>query len=266
MARGLARGPLLHELYTILAEYYDCIYSAYLSKVPDIVNSVEVIFRVHSKIPVKRVLDLACGTGGPTVELARRGYEVVGVDINEEVLRIAEAKSKATGVNVRLIRMDMKSLDLGEVFDAATIFFSSIQYVGPWNELTSFLGRLRRNVREGGVVVFDAMNPLYLHTVESKPIVWDVYCKSGERLLLIDYREVDPFAQTMRFKRLVHVIREGRLVKVVLVDDLLYLYTVNEYKLALERAGFEVVTVYRGYGDVKGCPSEGRIVVVGRAV
>ncbi len=256
----------MHEMYTVLAEYYDCIYSAYLSKVPDMINSVEEIFSVHARIPVKRILDLACGTGGPTIELARRGYEVVGVDVNREVLRIAEAKSRALGMNVRFIKMDMKSLDLDEIFDAATIFFSSIQYIGPWSELASFFGKLRRHVKEGGVVVFDAMNPLYLYAAEGKPVAWDVQCENGDRLFLIDYREVDPVAQTMRFKRLVHIMREGKLAKVVLVDDLLYLYTVNEYKLAMERAGFEVVAVYKGYQEVRGCPSERRIVVVGRAV
>jgi SAM-dependent methyltransferase len=253
-------------MYTILAEYYDCIYSSYLSKVPSIIDSVEKIFRTHSKIPVRRVLDLACGTGGPTIELARRGYEVVGVDVNEEVLRIAEAKSRAAGVNIRLVRMDMKSLDLGEVFDAATIFFTSIQYIGPWGELTSFLKKLRKHVKTGGVVVFDAGNPLYPSAAEGRPIAWDVLCENGDRLFLVDYHEVDPLAQTLRFKRLVHVMREGKLAKAVLVDDLLYLYTVNEYRLALERAGFEVAAVYRGYGDLRGCPSDRRIVAVARAV
>ena len=257
----------MHEMYTVLAEYYDCIYSSYLSKVPEMIDSVERIFDAHSRIPVRRVLDLACGTGGPTIELAKRGYEVVGVDVNGEVLRIAEAKARAAGVSIGFVRMDMKSLDLEGVFDAVTIFFSSIQYVGPWRELVSFLRKLRSHLKTGGVVVFDASNPLYLGAAaEGKPYAWDVSCENGDRLFMVDYREVDPFAQTMRFKRLVNVLREGRLVKTVLVDDPIYLYTVNEYKLALEQAGFEVAAVYKGYGELKGCPSDRRIVVVARAV
>lgn len=69
----------MHEMYTVLAECYDCIYSSYLSKIPGMIDSVERIFDAHSGIPVRRVLDLACGTGGPTIELAKRGYEVVGL-------------------------------------------------------------------------------------------------------------------------------------------------------------------------------------------
>lgn len=182
------------------------------------------------------------------------------------MLRIAEAKARAAGVSIDFVRMDMRSLDLEGVFDAVTIFFSSIQYVGPWRELVSFLRKLRNHLKTGGVVVFDASNPLYLGAAaEGKPYVWDVSCENGDRLFMVDHREVDPFAQTMRFKMLVNVLREGRLVKTVLVD-LIYLYTVNEYKLDLEQAGFEVAAVYKGYGELRGRPSDRRVVVVRKAV
>ena len=44
--------------------------------------------------PVKNVLDLACGTGSLTWELARRGYQMTGVDLSSEMLSLAEEKCR----------------------------------------------------------------------------------------------------------------------------------------------------------------------------
>jgi len=62
-----------HVLYSVLAGYYDVIYQDYLtSVVPRLVDFVEEVFKRDAGRPVKEVLDLACGTGGPTLELAKK--------------------------------------------------------------------------------------------------------------------------------------------------------------------------------------------------
>lgn len=94
----------MHELYTVLAEYYDTIYKSRAERVKEEIDFVEEIFREDAKREVKRVLDLACGTGIPTLELAERGYEVLGLDLHEEMLRVARRKAEARGLNVKFIR------------------------------------------------------------------------------------------------------------------------------------------------------------------
>ena len=77
-------------MYTGLAKYYDAIYRDYLrSVVPKLVNAYEECFRKFAKREIKKVLDVACGTGGPTLELASRGYPVVGADLHREVIELA---------------------------------------------------------------------------------------------------------------------------------------------------------------------------------
>lgn len=84
----------MHELYTVLAEYYDAIYRKRAERVKKEIDFVEEIFKKDAKRSVKKVLDLACGTGIPTLELAERDYEIVGLDLHEEMLEVAKRKAE----------------------------------------------------------------------------------------------------------------------------------------------------------------------------
>jgi SAM-dependent methyltransferase len=65
----------------------------------------------------ERVLDMACGTGRHSHELARRGFEVVGVDISPDLLAIAEADAEAESLNASFLAADLRELDFDEEFD-----------------------------------------------------------------------------------------------------------------------------------------------------
>ena len=65
----------------------------------------------------ERVLDMACGTGRHSHELARRGFEVVGVDISPDLLAIAEADAEAESLNASFLAADLRELDFDQEFD-----------------------------------------------------------------------------------------------------------------------------------------------------
>src|SRR3954452_18570969 len=83
--------------------------------------------------PVKAVLDLACGTGVLTRQLAARAESVVGLDASEAMLR--EARERTDSPRVRYARGDFRDFDLGESFDAAVCGGDSLNYVGSADEL-----------------------------------------------------------------------------------------------------------------------------------
>jgi demethylmenaquinone methyltransferase / 2-methoxy-6-polyprenyl-1,4-benzoquinol methylase len=102
--------------------------------------------------PGDRVLDLCCGTGDLALLLARGvgdGGGVIGVDISEEMLRIAQRKAVAAGLQgrVKLVLGDAESLGLRDgAFDVATVGFGVRNTVHP----EAALREIRRVLRPGG--------------------------------------------------------------------------------------------------------------------
>ena len=67
------------------------------------------------------VLDLACGTGRLTIELAKRGLECVGIDKSASMLSMAQAKSKALGFDIFYLQEDIRKFQLEQKFDLITM-------------------------------------------------------------------------------------------------------------------------------------------------
>lgn len=65
----------------------------------------------------ERVLDLACGIGRHSLELSRRGFEVVGVDISGQLIEIAAGEAELQGLDISWIEADLRELDLEDEFD-----------------------------------------------------------------------------------------------------------------------------------------------------
>src|SRR5215831_6155701 len=81
---------------------------------------IERVFDTYGERPIRRVLDLGCGTGGHAVPLAERGYEVVGVDRAPDMVHRAEAR----GSSARFEVGDIANVVLDESFDAALMMFA----------------------------------------------------------------------------------------------------------------------------------------------
>jgi SAM-dependent methyltransferase len=116
---------------------------------------VEEIFR-HADRPVRSILDLGCGTGRHSVELARRGYELVGVDLSEGMLERARQRAigKAAG-STTFLRGDIQTIQLERRFDAVLSMFAVVGYQISDRAVRSTLANVRRHLEPGGVFVFD---------------------------------------------------------------------------------------------------------------
>ncbi|EHR78926.1 SAM-dependent methyltransferase [Thermococcus litoralis DSM 5473] len=247
----------MHELYTVLAEYYDAIYRKRAERVRMEIDFVEEIFKNDAKREVKRILDLACGTGIPTLELAERGYDVIGLDLHEEMLKVARRKAEERGLDVEFFQGDALEITFENEFDAITMFFSSIMYFDEENLKKLFNGVVKA-LRPGGVFIADF--PCWFYEGSNGPIVWDEQ-KGEEKLVITDWREVEPAFQKLRFKRLVQIIKPNGDTKAFFVDDELQIYTPREMRL-LARGHFSEVRIY---GNLKRelAPNDRRYWLVG---
>ncbi|WP_461864965.1 class I SAM-dependent methyltransferase [Thermococcus sp.] len=233
----------MHELYTVLAEYYDSIYRRRAERIEKEIDFIEEVFKEDVELEVKRVLDLACGTGIPTLELARRGYNVTGLDLHEEMLAVARGKARKEGLNIEFLQGDALEIDFEEEFDAVTMFFSSITYFDD-SAIMELFNSVKKALKHGGVFVADF--PAWHYGGRDGPIIWDEQ-RSDERLVITDWREIEPATEKLHFKRLVQIIKPDGSVRAFMVDDELNIYTPREMRLLAERCFREV----RIYGNMK---------------
>lgn len=238
----------LPPLYSGYARYYDVIYAEYLRRVvPRLVDFAVEVLRREAEREVRDVLDVACGTGGPTLELARRGFRVVGVDVSPAMVEIARRKAAEAGVDARFEVVDMRELEYEEEFDAATCFFTSINYNVTDGDLERTLRGVYRALRRGGVFLADAPNPLRARRwLEGVPSAWRVDGE-GVSILVIDAVAMSSVSGLIDWNRTLLISEEGRLTMVA-DRHRLRAYTAGELKLFARLAGFRRARIY---GDMK---------------
>lgn len=111
------------------------------------------------------VCDCACGTGSLTVQFAKRGLKVVGVDRSAEMLEIASEKARKVGTQILFVRQDMSKLTLPKPVDAIICGCDGVNYLTTPSRLADFFQRARQSLRVGGVLTFDISSPYKLKYV-----------------------------------------------------------------------------------------------------
>lgn len=102
------------EFFNLHAPHYDK--NTFTAWTATEVSFLENLFKLPSG---SRILDVGCGTGRHSVELAKRGYQVTGVDISPGMLDVARKKAGEAGVEVEFIEADATQIQFEPVFDAA---------------------------------------------------------------------------------------------------------------------------------------------------
>ena len=163
--------------YSFLAGYYDQLtydvdYAAWA-------DYIEKHFQKRP-LPGRTVLDLACGTGSLTWELALRGYELIGVDQSPEML--AEAAEKNRGVSPIepiFLCQPMEKLDLYGTIDACVCCLDSVNYVTRPQKLQKAFERVHLFLMPGGLFLFDVNTPEKLAGLDGQVFLdetEDAYC------------------------------------------------------------------------------------------
>lgn len=111
----------------------------------------EMIIRDHSRIEVRTLLHLGCGAGGHD-HTFKQSFKVTGVDISEGML----AHARSLNPEIRYIRGDMRTVRLGETFDAVAIP-DSIGYMTTRRDLSRTLATADSHLKPGGVLLIVAL-------------------------------------------------------------------------------------------------------------
>ena len=189
----------------------------------------------------RRLLDVACGTGKSFMPLARRGFDVTACDISPRMA--ARARRRARRHDVAVHVADMRRLPrLCEGADLVTCLDDAVNYLLDEDELRAGLSGMRRNLRPGGLLVFDVNTLATYRAVFCDGLTWAAgersYASVGEPRPV---RAGALFATTLRARRGAELLAESRHVQ--------RHHPVPELERELRAAGLEPLAVYGSGAD-----------------
>ena len=200
------------------------------------------------------ILDLACGRGEHAIDLALRGYNVVGVDLSPVALgaahenlkkalalRASKAGAKDTPKEGQkdppgkpsFLRADMRTLDFEENFDGAYCWATSFGYFDDETNLV-VLKKLHRALRQGGMLLIDVANRDFI-APRSPSLVWF----EGDGCVCMDDMCVDFLTSRLKVKRTA-MFEDGHSRE---LEYSIRIYSVDALGKLLQMAGFKVVEV-----------------------
>jgi SAM-dependent methyltransferase len=116
--------------------------------------------RVISLLGIKpgaHILDLGCGFGRHSLELARRGFHVTGVDRTRSYLEKASGLASKEGLKVEFVKDDMRTFCQPDSFDAVINMFTSFGYFEDPAEDRQVVVNVYRSLKSGGVFILDTV-------------------------------------------------------------------------------------------------------------
>ena len=218
-------------------KYYDVIF-----KDKDYSAETNMVFDLSKKYGLgkpRRVLEIGCGTGNHTVNIALHKVDLVAVDVDPEMIKIAKRKiERAQLKRVSVVDKLVEELKDGQ-FDLALALFNVVTYIDSTAKLESFLRGVMENLKPGGVFVFDSWNgaAAVVDPPRSKRTVVETNGKIVENNLT---SETDFFNQVTMLNYSIKV-KNGKKEEVGGFSFNQTLWMPREILSALERVGFEVL-------------------------
>lgn len=115
-----------------------------------------------------RILDVGCGTGRHCLEMARRGYDITGVDLSEAQLRRAREKAQEAGLEVPFLQGDARNLPFSKAFDGVIMICEGGFSLMETDEMNyEILRSVAKALKPRGQLIFTTLNGLYplFHTL-----------------------------------------------------------------------------------------------------
>jgi SAM-dependent methyltransferase len=212
----------------------------------------EVDFLVHcfkrfSRRPVRRVVDIACGTGPHLLRLADRGYKMSGLDLSPRNIQFLRERFAKKGHEGELVVGDMTDFRLAHPVDAAICMQDSQGHLLKTEQLVAHLRAVARCMKRGGLYVFDR----YMVSSWTNPARRWTWSKRRGRLIVrasfSALNDVDPVSQVFRERMTLEAIENGtrRLYRQTHLSRMVF---PQELKTVVELAGgFEFVQWFFGF-------------------
>jgi len=204
-------------------------------------------FKRFSRRPVRRVVDIACGTGPHLMRLADRGYQMSGLDLSPRNVEFLRERLAAKGHEGELVVGDMADFRLARPVDAAICMQDSQGHLLKTEQLVAHLRTVAKCLKRGGLYVFDR----YMASSWTNPArSWSWSKRRGRLIVRASFsalNDVDPVSQVFRERMTLEAVENGtrRLYRQTHLSRMVF---PQELKAVVELAGdFEFVQWYFGF-------------------
>lgn len=187
--------------------------------------------------PGAQVLDVGCGYGRHAMELAARGFHVVGLDLSTPLLVRGGEEAMRRGLEINFVRGDMRELDFDAQFDGAYCVFSTFGYFDDETNKKT-ISNMARALKPGGRVMIEILNRDYLIADLPTRVWWE-----GEGCVVLEEVELNYFSSRIQVNRSV-VFDDGRQLE---QEISVRAYSLHEIGKLMHAAGFRVLEVSGGY-------------------
>ncbi len=206
-----------------------------MEKVTDAQIGNEVDF-IETSLGLERggtMLDLACGTGRQAIELARRGYEVVGFDLSLQMLARAGDEAQERDVKLNFVQGDMRDMTFEEQFDGVYCWNTAFGFFDE-EKNAHVVDRVHRALKAGGLFLLDVVNRDFI-VRQSPSLAWF----EGDGCVCMDEMTVDFITSRMKVKRTL-MLDDGRSRE---TEYSMRVYSLHELGKILHEHGFKVCEV-----------------------
>ena len=214
---------------------------------------VDLVEALADPAPEARILDVACGRGRHARILARRGYDVTGVDLSRRALEVARARAEEEGLEIAFERGDMRESIAEAAFDGAVNLFTSFGYFETDEEHERALRQIAGALKPNGWFVQDYLNPRY---VRETLVRQDFRSENG---LEIEQRR---WIEDGRLEKEIRLKRDGRSKSFL---ESVRLFGREDFARMYQNAGLELLETRGSYeGDSYEESSSPRLILYAR--
>lgn len=145
-----------HHLLYKKAQYYDVIFNR------DVSGEVDFLISVTEKFTGRKpqaAIELACGPGYHTLEVARRGLTSYGLDLNDAMIALGKERADREGLDAVWIQQDFRNFSLPEPVDFAYVMFDGFDALTDNADILAHLEAVAHNLKEKGIYFIDLSHP-----------------------------------------------------------------------------------------------------------
>ena len=201
-----------------------------------------------------RVLDLCCGFGRISAELARRGFAVTGVDITDSYLNAAREDAATEKLDIEYLRADARDFTRPAFFDVAVNLYISFGYFEKAEDDAAVLRNVYESLKPGGAFIIETLGK----EIAVRDFVEAEWFERAGWTVLTEYEAIDSWT---RLKNRWILIKDGRRLEKTFTQRL---YAASELRQLLFEAGFANVEIYGDWDESPYGRRAAKLIAVGR--